>query len=277
MSIVTMQTDRIVGSAADDMAPTPPDRIVGRRLRDGFSLIELLLVVSIVAVLSAMLLSGINQVREAARSVACLGSLRQIGLAAQTYSTDNRGQIVPFMDLVKGQMWTKLLNEYITERNAYNDDGTVFDMTELTTGRNVFWGCPKFEGRYDQLGVLQKSSSAYGMARSPRYGDDLTPLPIWTSGQPKYYLYTHQPMFMNSVTCRSQRLMFADSRDWQIWKGVNMAPPRRVLTAGAVWLDVNGPRHRNWTTNVCFYDGHVAAVAADKVSLTFTNPALYEP
>lgn len=57
------------------------------RHRSGFSLVELLVIVAILAVFIAMLLPAINRVRETANRAACLNNLRQIGLALQTRMT----------------------------------------------------------------------------------------------------------------------------------------------------------------------------------------------
>ena len=53
--------------------------------RLGFSIIELIVVLAVLAVLTALLIPAVQQSREAARNVQCLNSLRQIGIAFHNY------------------------------------------------------------------------------------------------------------------------------------------------------------------------------------------------
>jgi prepilin-type N-terminal cleavage/methylation domain-containing protein/prepilin-type processing-associated H-X9-DG protein len=57
--------------------------------RRGFTLIELLVVIAIIAILAAILFPVFAQARESARQIMCASNMRQIGLAAQMYVTDN--------------------------------------------------------------------------------------------------------------------------------------------------------------------------------------------
>jgi len=64
--------------------------------RVGFTLVELLVVIGIIAALIAMLLPTLSRAREAAKTTLCLSNLRQMMLAVSYYANDNEGSAVPY-------------------------------------------------------------------------------------------------------------------------------------------------------------------------------------
>ncbi|HMO27290.1 MAG TPA: prepilin-type N-terminal cleavage/methylation domain-containing protein, partial [Tepidisphaeraceae bacterium] len=69
-----------------------PHSFIARRRR-GFTLVELLVVIGIIALLLSILLPTLGRAREAANTVKCLANLRSIGQAMMIYTTENKGAI----------------------------------------------------------------------------------------------------------------------------------------------------------------------------------------
>lgn len=93
----------------------------------GFTLIEVLVVVSIIGVLVALLLPAIQMARESARKTACANNLKQLGLAMHNYLDTEKAFPPGYVSLVledhddggPGWAWGSFLLPYFEEQIIY--------------------------------------------------------------------------------------------------------------------------------------------------------------
>lgn len=85
-----------------------------RSSRPGFTLVELLTVIVIIAVLVALLLPAVVSAREAARRSSCANNLKQIALAVLNYSTANQDRLPP--------NWATFLDSRSKPLKCYHND-----------------------------------------------------------------------------------------------------------------------------------------------------------
>jgi len=116
----------------------------------GFTLVELLVVIGIIALLISILLPALNKARRAAAQVQCASNMKQISLAILQYCYDNKGHM-PFCNLdpspttpnfyPDGWGWANELmhQHYVSAPNAY----ATSTSTTLTYTTNSVFHCPE--------------------------------------------------------------------------------------------------------------------------------------
>ncbi len=99
------------------------------RTRVGFTLVELLVVITIIGILISLLLPAVQGAREAARRAQCMNNIKQLGLACLSYH-QNQGIFPPAMFIPAGespnvtvlwmQNWAIMILPYCEQITLYN-------------------------------------------------------------------------------------------------------------------------------------------------------------
>jgi prepilin-type N-terminal cleavage/methylation domain-containing protein/prepilin-type processing-associated H-X9-DG protein len=253
----------------------------------GFTLVELLVVIGIIALLISILLPSLNTARRAAAAVKCAAALRDLGNAFQMYGVDNKGAWPVVKDLRKNakgvyeeQRWTGLIAKYVVTKKDSN-------YTDLRNMRNsVLWGCPAWTKatEYNMTTTYGADAVYTGYAMSYYPFSPASGIAGQTEDKPGNLAYIDASApswgqyFKASAWGKkgSDRALLADSPASWIQASASFSRstaglvPFQTLANSHVYIDAT--RHlklgvskaqtmKSRGTNMLFCDGHVTAVS----------------
>lgn len=212
--------------------------------RHGFTLVELLVVIGIIALLISILLPALARARQAAVTVQCQSNLRQLAIGAFMYIDGNKGRMIPYVVLTN-QYWPQLETPELKNRNV--------------------WSCGSFPR---DTGIPSANSSHYGI----NYDNVANS----TNGNPA-------ARALSSFRHPAATLFFADTQDSVPLKPLygtsgftagflrTYCPVKQAAispaTKASTYLALNGGidyRHAG-KANVVYLDGHVGQVSVSQV------------
>lgn len=157
-----------------------------KHANSAFTLVELLVVISIIGLLMGLLLPAMNRARAQAHRVVCLSNMRQIGIALQGYTSDNGDRLPPSSchTADPNLYWLRVLTRYTRETLLFRCPA---DKTKLFIDWNIpvdnqpktaRWSsfalnalldplCPFNNGRYNYVTAIRHPQSCIFTLESP--------------------------------------------------------------------------------------------------------------
>ena len=232
--------------------------------RRGFTLVELLVVIAVLAILAGLLLPALASARNKARKVECLSNLRQLVLASTVYSNEFDGAYMPCA------RWESDPVVYWWGANDEQTDyeaGFIYDYIGMRPNavHSVF-DCPAQPwGSYTPQGAAQAPTSTYGY-NGYYLCPGATPGWAWTIGDEPW-------KSVADVDEPHELIVFADALlVWSDDMATNSAlldPP--YIFSGNGWIENEYPttcfRHSEQAA-AGFADGHVASRTLEGGSYT---------
>jgi len=247
-----------------------------RRPHAGFTLVELLVVIGIIALLVSILLPTLNRARESAKAVQCLSNLRQIGNAEVMYATAWKGWALPHMQgrILNGNNATRDWRGNPSFKQFLGIPGNkiyIGNPPDVTLTWPIKLLCPNSTRPELETNSLDMADVQYS------YGYNTTNMYVVFDGAGTALgNILYRGMKVNQVRRSSDKFMFGDGDDWNITANgsndfMNPAKPKaNDHRTDATNNNYIAYRHsRAWDRiNIAFWDGHAASMRRDEVACT---------
>ena len=154
----------------------------------GFTLVELLVVIGIIALLIGILLPSLSKARESSKRIKCLSNLRQLAIATFVYAANNR-QHIPLaalnLDLNLPQIYPDVVTDEMYQGLGFK---TLMDNTGNWNGQPLpaVWTCPS--SPFDVGNPVSNVPSSYRFPNAG-YGYGANVISHYTSGVSSNYVY----------------------------------------------------------------------------------------
>jgi prepilin-type N-terminal cleavage/methylation domain-containing protein/prepilin-type processing-associated H-X9-DG protein len=226
-----------------------------------FSLIELLVVISIIAILASLLMPAIGMVRSSALSLRCQSNQRQAMLAIVAYTVDQEGILPPAKSPASWYSGpvSELQNTYSAH---WHEMVRPYLSSGPTTRRDVFWGCPLWKGRSSNDSYSGTGMNIWQQVPGSWDGSLVNVADDDGNGVMDA---NYRPAYLSQVAYQSQRICLADSNDWMIEISWWQNPATKVYAFGDL------ERHRG-RINTVMFDGSVRTMQGENA-----KNAVYDP